>query len=232
MMRRLATVLASALLMCLATAPGNAASLTKTYNNEVGFMTGPWDAPGIDYFDASLGRLTGVRIDYSAFVIQEILGAYWDDITGDFVDALLLYNVAGNRTIALNGSVLSFDFNQNGSYLFDLADNQAMRANVRTDDFRFSYNLSGAQISDFVGDGAITPETDLIYSYTLLDEIFPAGVVGAGDYSERESAFMETLTVTYTYVAAAVPEPASWGLMVVGFGAVGAAMRRRRTVLA
>ncbi|WP_404711638.1 PEPxxWA-CTERM sorting domain-containing protein [Sphingomonas sp. MMS24-J13] len=30
----------------------------------------------------------------------------------------------------------------------------------------------------------------------------------------------------------AVPEPASWGLMIVGFGALGGAMRRRRAVVA
>lgn len=30
----------------------------------------------------------------------------------------------------------------------------------------------------------------------------------------------------------AVPEPATWGLMILGFGAVGAALRRRRTLLA
>jgi hypothetical protein len=32
--------------------------------------------------------------------------------------------------------------------------------------------------------------------------------------------------------ASGVPEPATWGLMILGFGAVGAAMRRRRTSLA
>jgi hypothetical protein len=32
---------------------------------------------------------------------------------------------------------------------------------------------------------------------------------------------------TLTYAAAAVPEPASWALMIAGFGLVGAAMRRR-----
>jgi outer membrane lipase/esterase len=30
----------------------------------------------------------------------------------------------------------------------------------------------------------------------------------------------------------AVPEPASWGLMIAGFGAVGFALRRRRALLA
>ncbi len=35
-----------------------------------------------------------------------------------------------------------------------------------------------------------------------------------------------------TFTAGAVPEPATWALMIVGFGSVGAAMRRRRPVAA
>ncbi|HEX8445782.1 MAG TPA: PEPxxWA-CTERM sorting domain-containing protein [Sphingomonas sp.] len=38
--------------------------------------------------------------------------------------------------------------------------------------------------------------------------------------------------LTISPVAAAVPEPASWGLMILGMGAVGFAMRRRPTVVA
>jgi hypothetical protein len=39
-------------------------------------------------------------------------------------------------------------------------------------------------------------------------------------------AFLDGVSLT------AVPEPAVWGLMIVGFGAVGALIRRRRTALA
>ncbi|WP_238941224.1 PEPxxWA-CTERM sorting domain-containing protein [Sphingomonas beigongshangi] len=37
-----------------------------------------------------------------------------------------------------------------------------------------------------------------------------------------------TLTYNYTPFAAAVPEPATWALMILGMGAVGFAMRRRK----
>jgi hypothetical protein len=37
---------------------------------------------------------------------------------------------------------------------------------------------------------------------------------------------------TLEFAAAAVPEPATWGMMVLGFGAVGFAMRRRQAVAA
>ena len=38
--------------------------------------------------------------------------------------------------------------------------------------------------------------------------------------------------VSFTSVAAAVPEPGTWALMLVGFGAVGFSMRRRRSATA
>ncbi len=39
-----------------------------------------------------------------------------------------------------------------------------------------------------------------------------------------------TVTVVSTDLTAAVPEPSTWALMILGFGAVGAAMRRRQKV--
>lgn len=36
----------------------------------------------------------------------------------------------------------------------------------------------------------------------------------------------------HAYLLAAVPEPASWGLMIAGFGLTGASLRRRRTIAA
>jgi len=41
-----------------------------------------------------------------------------------------------------------------------------------------------------------------------------------------------TYSGTLTFAAAAVPEPASWMMMIGGFGLMGAAMRRRKTSVA
>lgn len=38
-----------------------------------------------------------------------------------------------------------------------------------------------------------------------------------------------TITLTYDPVATAVPEPATWAMMIAGFGIVGASLRRRTT---
>ena len=42
-------------------------------------------------------------------------------------------------------------------------------------------------------------------------------------------------TITFTYnptISAAVPEPATWAMMLAGFGLIGSGMRRRNAVMA
>jgi hypothetical protein len=49
----------------------------------------------------------------------------------------------------------------------------------------------------------------------------------SGLFGEASSPRAFNGTLSYATVAGAVPEPASWALMIAGFGLVGAAMRRR-----
>ena len=49
-------------------------------------------------------------------------------------------------------------------------------------------------------------------------------ITGAGYLNGRQSAFILTPIKT----TAAVPEPGVWALMILGFGAAGASLRRRR----
>ena len=61
----------------------------------------------------------------------------------------------------------------------------------------------------------------LTFSYTSLTDGH-AGFQGTGD----EGWGLENIQVTGG--AGGVPEPATWGLMIMGFGAMGAALRRQR----
>ena len=63
--------------------------------------------------------------------------------------------------------------------------------------------------------------------------------VGSGGGAGAYHAFADNVTLattagstTYNFEVTAVPEPATWGLMLTGFGLVGAAMRRRRVRVA
>lgn len=52
----------------------------------------------------------------------------------------------------------------------------------------------------------------------------------AGFTGRWSSGSSETTFISYNGSLPAVPEPASWALMILGFGAVGGAMRRRQRV--
>lgn len=55
--------------------------------------------------------------------------------------------------------------------------------------------------------------------------LFVAGTVGAaGSTTPADASFAGNLS----FAASAVPEPATWGLMVVGFGMIGSAARSRK----
>ena len=55
----------------------------------------------------------------------------------------------------------------------------------------------------------------------------PIAVVGYG-----EQAMQAAFDANSWSIAAAVPEPASWAMMIAGFGLTGAALRRRRIAVA
>lgn len=62
--------------------------------------------------------------------------------------------------------------------------------------------------------GPATNPTFLTGSFTLINPFFGNG----------------TLTISPVAVAGAVPEPASWAMMIAGFGVIGFATRRRQSV--
>ena len=67
-----------------------------------------------------------------------------------------------------------------------------------------------------------------VFSGTTDAPLFAAGVftLAVGSPVGPQT---ETLTITDT--AASVPEPASWAMMVGGFGLIGAAMRRKKVAV-
>lgn len=69
-----------------------------------------------------------------------------------------------------------------------------------------------------VGDDGLL---SLEYFETVVDGGLPDSIWNSG-----------TITVTYDAVAAAVPEPATWGMMTLGLALVAGTMRRRTRVSA
>jgi hypothetical protein len=86
---------------------------------------------------------------------------------------------------------------------------------------------------------------------TRLSSLFSLPEAGVGPWQAQSMTFTATaVSQVLTFLAkgtpggkppisfldgvslSAVPEPASWGMMIVGFGAVGGAMRRRKQIVA
>jgi hypothetical protein len=102
------------------------------------------------------------------------------------------------------------------------------------------YTLSGdfAAATTFFAGNASDVQAEGSYGSFWLNANFSklALTVGPGSYSfsitgAGEGGVPAGLGVRLD-TAAAVPEPATWAMMIIGFGAVGSAMRRRRTAIA
>lgn len=111
-----------------------------------------------------------------------------------------------------------------GIYSFDLQ-SIGVAGNSATDVDFTSVVLTGTGI---VGSIIINPaadSTDLFEHYALTNL-----ALDAGQYTLTVSGMRGTTsTFTGNISFAAIPEPGTWAMMLLGFGAVGFAMRRRRT---
>jgi len=87
-------------------------------------------------------------------------------------------------------------------------------------DYHLTVTATGNLYQAFVN-GSTTAAT------TLTDSTFTGGRVGL--YDEWGPMTFDNFSVTGS---AAVPEPGTWALMILGFGGAGAALRRRRTATA
>jgi hypothetical protein len=80
-----------------------------------------------------------------------------------------------------------------------------------------SYTITGATTGSFLGFTSTTGITGLtVAAVQPATPIWPT---------------VDNLTLAITNAAPAVPEPASWAMMIAGFGLVGGAMRRRQTTV-
>jgi hypothetical protein len=82
----------------------------------------------------------------------------------------------------------------------------------------------------------IKPDYHFVFTDSGSGGTFPFAIGttatgGAGSYTETYGPFPVKGTLDYT-LTTAIPEPASWALMTVGFGLAGASIRRRTRVQA
>ena len=158
--------------------------------------------------------------------------------TGDFTGwtrSGTLGNTSVNAAAADTGSFgASFSPNQVGSILqnlatvvgrtytlrFDLAHDIGPAAAINS----FSVDFGGVPLQSFGNFGALpyTPLTFTVIATTAVTQL---------KFNFRD-ARITSFSLDNVSLTDNVPEPATWALLVGGFGLVGATMRRRRAVLA
>jgi hypothetical protein len=94
--------------------------------------------------------------------------------------------------------------------------------NVAYDSADYTGSHNHIYSTAYTGDPAIGTVPQGTY-VAFEDEPFPGS-----DFNYDDESFV--FTNTASVVSGGAPEPATWGLMLVGFGGLGAMMRRRRSV--
>jgi len=173
--------------------------------------------------------LATMAYDGSSFYIGDYSGTnnvYKFGLTGTPEGTISLANCTGfcDGLEYVNGKLVSN--RSDGGHIYDV------------------YDLSGnLLVSAFITDTSPTAYTTGIafdgsnyyVSHPLLHEIAVFDSAGAFDHNIAllgGNPLIEDLSVNYSQVLPGVPEPATWGLMILGMGLAGASLRRRRTVVA
>ena len=94
--------------------------------------------------------------------------------------------------------------------------------------------LIGSMLTQFtiVGDGSGVFQRPLMMTSINYIATGPTTAISFTISSSTMIGFNDPLIDGVIFAAAGVPEPASWAMMIGGFGLVGAAMRRRKVALA
>lgn len=204
---------------------------------------------GFNPFDAKLGTLNKVTLDI-AVSKSRVWRVGMPAIAP--VDATIGYNTNGTWQLFQGAPALPFSMALTGSGNTPLTLDQLSSGNA------YGYlqvNVSGSasldlDVTQFLQNKQFFNGFDLGYNVGSGDTVFtvPAGtsflqLQGAcrvGFDGKPQSAGAEDLcgsanyklTYDYTPATAAVPEPRTWAMMLLGFAVAGAALRRRKGVAA
>ncbi len=209
----------------LAVSPAGAATIVQTRSLH--------DIFAFSAFDSSLGTLNSATVDASATLAR---GWYYRDDPSETTGQVSyvidgIYNfwmnsgpvgsiaIAGADTLHLSltsfviFSVAPFETSATGTGSFGL--------NLATVSDVLPFFITG---SDPYFAGGPTPDTTVFSPFTT--DIFRTSGCNQGAGVISDDCQRGTITLTYDYTPS-VPEPTTWAMMIVGFGLVGFAMRRR-----
>ena len=238
---RLRLLLAAAATIITAATPGQAALFTHVYTGTVTygydyadiFKAGP-DLAGLTYtatylIDDAKGTISeysnddGIGSSYSSS--STIYGGTRYGIPDNPVSAKFTIN--GN-TVAIGGSYDSNVNESNYNPIYNGSGAETAHAFVQD----YNYDIDGNYVSNYLYLAANRPN-DVDYrpaNFRIPQNFGPSygfSYFGINDSVTGLQAYAALDVASFTSSAAAVPEPASWAMMIGGFGIVGGALRRR-----
>ena len=212
---------------CVVAAPASAGTIVRTFH----FENGPLNSSSLLGFVPRGGRdLTGISLAYTvtvnSFVSVEYFGDGGDDVEYTYSGVYTALPMA-NVEIAGENVQLSFSPSYTSAYSGTFPGNRS--GNYGT---FFTYTQSAAFSTvdpAFLANVAYeNPAAVNLYQYNDYDLTFFTDAPRQRiDIVSYPTSNVQDVTITYTF-AGEVPEPATWALMILGFGAVGGAMRRRQ----
>jgi hypothetical protein len=206
-----------ALLAAVAALPASAAT-TVSFNGGSGAL--PAGVTVFQDFEALAGGTPGASIGPNAFVYNDSIGG---------ASARPAYGSTGNFATVLTGGSYGVDFAATDTFAFVLGSLDTYNTlTLKYADGSSQAYVGGQIINDltFPSGNQVSGETNGVVSYTVTSG---PKITGAVFTSSANSFEFDNLA------AGAVPEPATWAMMIGGFGLIGAASRRRAraaTVLA
>jgi hypothetical protein len=160
---------------------------------------------------------TGALLSYASTVAQpeDVLNVH----PGEFVDTFVRFTAATGGKYYLSGFWQILDNNPNRGVSISISGGDLPFAPVPLTGALAKYGESGGGKTPFSGYVTLTPGQ-------YLDFV----VNNAGPGTAGKPHYYDSTGLAATLTLATVPEPATWGLMIVGFGGAGAVFRSRRRI--
>lgn len=225
-MRRALLTAAFAMAFCLE-APALAATFVTTATSCTGSACPPVSTT-LQTFNTNLGVLENVIVEVNVDAIRAYSISFQQYAPDPFA-------TTGSAHLAFTGP---FSFSLNGTtYSLTISGDQTASYTIANLGFPsgefhatglLTFAVDQALLSTFISGsancGTLVCAVGLTSPASIADTVVSSSNVS---FSNFDSAALTTYKLTYVY-RPAVPEPASWAMMLLGFSAIGTSIRRRR----
>lgn len=232
----LAAAAAAGALAMLAAVPASATVYTfndyqTTFSQPLGTVTVTGQGSNVLSFDVDLADNVYFQMSGNG----SLHDAFWFDLTGLVGGTSVTYNITAPDA---PGGAAGGDYPTGGQFVgANFSNNAYGQGFLQNADYavRVEDTSAGANLNYYAGHLTFTV-TGGTGSMLDLGPVNGTNDVAGADLRQCSSLACTTILATgpigATLTGGGVPEPATWAMMIIGFGAIGAVLRRRRGQMA